>query len=376
MAPSGQNSNEQSPADLNGVFVHLLHILVSLYAYNEVVIQQHYDRKPVYFFAHPWFLLGILVDILGILRYSTDKFNLAKFQMMNIASLFYCTIGVPFLAAHYHLINGMPLKVAYAHLFLAILPYVLFRRRKYGPLYEVTRYTIILACVSGLFGALVSIHVLAFLAFFLILYAVERIGTGPETHKNLSMYHWFMLYLCLVNVSMALSQSPLNNIYEITPQIVSDTLKYTRYQVLRTPPVTLFRGMMGRGSDNTKETKLLYAELKDNGWDMDERVSRQAKRVGFNEDDDDELATGKGKHGKSKRGKGPKGKKGKTAVIMEPKGKTGMSEPNKGKAAGKAVLNQHQKGKAGKQQQLQKLLDDYYADEQETGGFFSYFFGR
>lgn len=54
---------------------------------------------------------------------------MAKFQIMNVASLFYCTVGIPCLAGHYHLLNGMPVRVAYAHLFLAVLPYVLFRRR-------------------------------------------------------------------------------------------------------------------------------------------------------------------------------------------------------------------------------------------------------
>ncbi len=57
-------------ADQNGVLVHLLHILVSMYAYSEVVLHQYFESdKKVYFFAHPWFWLGILVDAIGIIRY-------------------------------------------------------------------------------------------------------------------------------------------------------------------------------------------------------------------------------------------------------------------------------------------------------------------
>jgi hypothetical protein len=210
-------------------------------------------------------------------------------------------------------------------------------------LYEVTRYTIIIACLSGMFSALVAFELLVLVAFAIILYLVERVGTGPEIVNGLSSYHWFVLYLCLANTAMALSLSPNRDIYDVLPQPVSNTLKYARYEVLRTPPVSLFRGMMGRASDNTREIKNLYEDLKAAGWNMDETVARKPKRTEFGTDFDENLPQAEDTFCKGKKcmGKGKKGKavgKGKsveapkaTATTKAPQQSSTKQPPIKGK---------------------------------------------
>ncbi|CAG0922325.1 unnamed protein product [Notodromas monacha] len=176
-----------------------------------------------------------------------NKFSLEKYQMLNIASLAYCCAGVPCLAAHFHAMKKMPLNFAYAHLFLTILPYVLFNRRKYEPLYEAARLTTLFCLFTMGIVAVAAVDPFSLAAIIMIWVATTRIGTSARHYKGITYYHWFILLIALAALIMSIPFSPC--LYKKLPDGIKSNLEEWKKNIEQTPPWPQLNEALGRNQE-------------------------------------------------------------------------------------------------------------------------------
>ncbi|CAG0923566.1 unnamed protein product [Notodromas monacha] len=325
--------------DYPAVLAHFIHLLVSFRCWNDLVRSVTFENPPANM-GHPWFLLGMLVDLVGIAQNirAENRASLFYYEMMNVAATAYAVIGMPFFAGLYHVcintenrhLNRLGFAVA---ILITFMPLVYYRRRKRLRMMSWTKYAIFVSLLTMLIQAFRYADILTVLGCYVIYYAVHRVGNGSQRSGIFTNYQKMLLWISLANIIFVLAFSPDKNLRAVV------------------------------GDENIAEVKKATEEA------ISAVISMLPKRP---RDDDDifgdyEAGKGKGGKGKGKRGKGKMGK-GKSPPDGAQAGK-GPMHAGKGKApgggkgkpaAGKAAAA----GKSGKgpvaQHHAAALLADYH----------------
>jgi hypothetical protein len=207
--------------DYPGVAAHVIHLLVSFKAWNELVLKVFWENLAAHL-GHPWFFFGILADLVGIVQNvsGANRTNVYFFDLMNIFSMAYAIIGMPFFAGLYHVSvnieNRHLIRLGYAiALLITFMPLVLYRRKKRLRMFSMSRFAVLLSLFMMAIQAIRYKDFFTFLGILVMYYAVEKVGNGNKRWGPFTAYHYLMILIAVANICFVLGFSVDNNWREV-----------------------------------------------------------------------------------------------------------------------------------------------------------------